>query len=102
MSKIQSIGCSTNTAMKKPPRMTTKAKHAMSHYDLDVEALVLLWQEHRANMPARLDDGEVHQTELRAAMKSGRHSVLIVASSVCRKGRLRHIFHAPGEDSNRW
>ena len=99
MTNVRSIGCSTASAIKKPPRMTPRAKRAMEHYDLDAEALVLLWQGHRASMPPRLEDGEVHSTELRAGMKSGRHSVLLVVSTICRKGRLRNIFHAPGEDS---
>lgn len=99
-SKVKGIGCRTDVAFKKLPRMTNRGKAALAHYDIEIEELAQFWAMHRRGMPLYLKDNEGHQTELRAAMKSGAHHVVLVATTMCRKGRLRHMFHAPGEDKN--
>lgn len=57
--------------------------------------IVQLWTGHRMSLPPVLRDGEVHSSELREGRK---HQPLLVVSTVCRKGRLRHIFHGPEEN----
>jgi hypothetical protein len=94
MTRVLGMACSTASMIKKPPRMSPQGLQAAQRWGLEAEHLVQLWTGHRMSMPPRLRDGEVHSSELREGRK---HSALLVVSTVCRKGRLRHIFHAPGE-----